>query len=654
MRERDPSPTASFFGPRGALSRALPAYEERPAQRELADAAHEVLRDGGTLLAEAGTGTGKTLAYLLPAVELGRRVVVSTGTKNLQQQLVDKDIPILARALGRDLNVAVMKGRANYLCLLRFGSFAKAGSFRHLEEIPMFRAVEDWAPATDTGDRAEIEDLPDGVSFWREISAASENCIGQACTDFDACWVTRMRQRALEADIVVVNHHLLCADLAVKESSYGAVIPEYDTLIVDEAHLLEDVATQYFGQALSVHRFEDLCRDVERELTAARLDARELRVEVEAVRRRAEGFFRLLAGERGQRLREGWMNARLAEEAGALLMRLDGLKTAILAQPERPEALNGLALRTQEINDRARFLMQAEDDAHVYFVESRGRTEILRATPIDVSSLLRELLFAQVRSVVLTSATLAVDGGFAYLRERLGLTPTRELTLASPFDFARQAVLYVPREMPEPQSPAFARAAARQVRELLDISRGRAFVLFTSYANLNAVAEQLAGDVPYPLLMQGEAPKPVLLDLFRRTENAVLLATSSFWQGVDVVGEQLSCVIIDKLPFASPADPVVGARIDRLRHRGGNPFADYQVPGAVLTLKQGLGRLIRSAADRGILAILDSRLLSRGYGRRFLESLPPARLVHELDDVRAFFAGWSPPAVETAREAGGR
>jgi ATP-dependent DNA helicase DinG len=652
--ERLPSAGARFFGPRGALSRVLPGYEERPAQQQLADAAREVLTEGGTLLAEAGTGTGKTLAYLLPAVELGRRVVVSTGTKNLQEQLVNKDIPILARALGRDLNVAVMKGRANYLCLLRFGSFTKAGSFRRLEEIPLFRAVEDWAPATDTGDRAEIEDLPDGVDFWREISAGSENCIGQSCTEFDACWITRMRQRALEADIVVVNHHLLCADLAVKESSYGAVIPEYDTLIVDEAHLLEDVATQYFGKALSVHRFDDLCRDVERELGAARLDARDVRAEVEAVRHRAEGFFRLLTLEKGQRLREGWMSARTAEEAGALLSRLEGLKISIQAMTERPEPLNALTLRVQEIQERARFLVAAEDDTHVYFVESRGRTVVLRATPIDVSGLLQELLFDEVRSVVLTSATLAVDGGFSYLRERLGLRPTRELTLASPFDFTSQAVLYVPRNVPEPQSPAFVDAAAREVRELLDISRGRAFVLFTSYANLNAVAERLAGEVPYPLLLQGEAPKPILLDLFRKTPNAVLLATSSFWQGVDVVGEQLSCVIIDKLPFASPADPVVSARIDRLRNRGGNPFADYQVPGAILTLKQGLGRLIRSAADRGILAVLDSRLVTRSYGRRFLDSLPPAQLVHHLAEVRAFFARESRAAPAAAQEADGR
>jgi ATP-dependent DNA helicase DinG len=639
LRERVAARAVPFFGSRGALARALPGYEERRAQQELAEAARDVLTHGGALLAEAGTGTGKTLAYLLPAVELGRRVVVSTGTKNLQEQLVNKDLPILARALGRDLNVALMKGRANYLCTLRYRSFAQAGSFRRLDEIPLFRAVEDWAPATDTGDRSEIEDLPDNVDFWREISAGSENCIGQSCSDFDTCWVTRMRQRALEADVVVVNHHLLCADLAVKESSFGAVIPEYDTLIVDEAHLLEDVATQYFGQQLSVHRFDDLCRDVERELKAARVDGREVLQQVESLRHRADGFFRLLAQEKGLRLRPRWMSPRIAEEASALVTRLAGLKTTILAMPERPEPLSALANRTGDVEARTRFLCAAEEDSHVYFVETRGRTTILRATPIDVSSVLQEQLFGAVRSVVLTSATLAVDGGFAYVKERLGVVPTRELTLASPFDFRRQAVLYVPRDMPEPQAPGFVRAAAEEIRGLLEISEGRAFVLFTSYANLNAVAGELAGRLPYPLLLQGEAPKPALLDMFRRTPNAVLLATSAFWQGVDVVGDQLSCVIIDKLPFASPADPVVAARIDRLRNRGGNAFDDYQVPGAVLMLKQGLGRLIRSAADRGILAVLDSRLVARSYGRRFLASLPPARLVHDREDVRAFFGG---------------
>ena len=622
--------STDFFGPRGLLARALPTYEERPAQARLSSAVARVLTEGGLLLAEAGTGTGKTLAYLLPAVELGRRVVVSTGTKNLQEQLLGKDIPLLARALGRDLSVAVMKGRGNYLCLLRYRSFGQAGSFRRLDEIPLFRAVEAWAPRTETGDRGEVEDLPDAADFWREISASSENCIGQACPDFDPCWVTRMRQRALEADLVVVNHHLLCADLAVKDSSYGAVIPEYDTVILDEAHLLEDVATQYFGIQVSSHRVEDLCRDVERELKAARLDARDVHAELDAVRHRAEGFFRVIAAGRGQRLKAGWMPPRVAEQAGALTERLEGLRTALLAIPDRPDPLASLAARAQGLARDLTFVLGAEDEGHVSFVEMRGRGTFLRAMPIDVSERLRDLLFDRVRAAVLTSATLAVDGGFDYLKARLGLETTDELRLASPFDYAEQALLYVPRRMPEPSSPLFVERAADEVARLLEVSRGRAFVLFTSYANMNAVAERLASRVKYPLLVQGEAPKPVLLETFRNTPGAVLLATTSFWQGVDVVGEQLSCVIVDKLPFASPGDPVVQARIDRLRNQGGNPFQDYQVPVAVLMLKQGLGRLIRSSTDRGILAVLDSRLVERPYGRRFLESLPPARLVHDL------------------------
>jgi ATP-dependent DNA helicase DinG len=627
---------ASFFGPGGPLSRALEGFEARPSQERFSEAVERTLRDGGVLLAEAGTGTGKTLAYLLPAVELGRRVVVSTGTKNLQEQLVTKDIPLLARALGRDLSVAVMKGRGNYLCLLRARSFAEAGSFKRLDEIPLFRAVEAWAPTTATGDRGEVTDLPDTAEFWREISAASENCIGQSCSDFDACWVTEMRRRALEADIVVVNHHLLCADLAVRDGSYGEVIPPYDTVILDEAHLLEDVATQYFGVTVSSHRFEDLCRDVERELSAAKLDAREVRSEAETLRHRADRFFRALSMGRGQKLAPDWMTSRMTEESDALLMRLQGLKTAILALPERPEALNALAGRAHALSEEVGFVLQAEQESHVYFVETRGRGVFLKATPIDVSSMLQELLFDRVRAAVLTSATLAVDGGFEYLRSRLGLESSDELLLASPFDFAEQAVLYVPRGMPEPRAAAFVDRAAEEIVSLLEESRGRAFVLFTSHANMNAVAERVAGEIDFPLLIQGEAPKPVLLETFKRTPGAVLFATSSFWQGVDVVGEQLSCVIIDKLPFASPGDPVVSARIDRLRNRGGNPFGEYQVPVAILSLKQGLGRLIRSRADRGILAILDSRLVEKSYGSRFLESLPPARLVHDRAALRGF------------------
>jgi ATP-dependent DNA helicase DinG len=628
---------STFFSPRGPLARVLHGYEERPAQARLAAAVAGVLSDGGTLLAEAGTGTGKTLAYLLPAAELGRRVVISTGTRNLQEQLLGKDIPILARALGRDLNVAVMKGRGNYLCLMRFRSFAQAGSFRRLDELPVFRAVEAWAPRTETGDRGEIDDLPDSVDFWREISASSENCIGASCSDFGDCWVTQMRQRALEADLIVVNHHLLCADLAVKDSGYGEVIPDYDTLVLDEAHLLEDVATQYFGLVVSSHRLDDLGRDVDRELAAARLDAPDARAERDALRDRAQALFAAVGvTTRGRRLGRGWMSARVEEQANAVLTRLEGLRTALLAITDRPEPVTAVAARAATLREELAFVLAAEDDSHVYLVEARGRGVALRATPIDVSARLRASLFDRMRSVVLTSATLAVDGGFDYLRERLGIDSSDELLLASPFDFHRQAILYVPRRMPDPQSPAFVPRAAEEIVRLLRLSRGRAFVLFTSYANMHAVAERIAGELPYPLLVQGEAPRGALLDTFRRTPGAVLLATASFWQGVDVAGEQLSCVIIDKLPFASPSDPVVEARIDRIKTRGGNAFVDYQVPVAILMLKQGLGRLIRSASDRGILAVLDSRLVERAYGRRFLESLPPARLVHDLAEVEEF------------------
>jgi ATP-dependent DNA helicase DinG len=630
-------PAVPFFGPGGLLARALPGYEPRPAQEDLSAAVERTLRKGGVLLAEAGTGTGKTLAYLLPAVELGGRVVISTGTKNLQEQLLLKDIPLLAQALGRDVNVAVMKGRGNYLCKLRFASFEQAGSFTRFEEIPLFRAVESWALETRTGDRGEVADLPDSVGFWREISASSENCIGQACSEFDACFVTTMRQRALEAEIIVVNHHLLCADLAVKDSSYGEVIPSYDALILDEAHLLEDVATQYFGVQSSSHRVEDLCRDAERELKAAKMDGREVLSEVDQIRYRADRLFAHLRGGAGHRLVRGWMTSKVAEESEALLTRLEGLRTAILAIPERTEALEGVALRAQGVGQELGFVMRAEEDSHVYFIEARGKGVFLKATPIDVSSMLKELLFDRVRAAVLTSATLAVDGGFSYLKTRLGIESAAELLLSSPFDFASQAILYVPRHMPDPGTPRFVDRAAEQVKEILSRSRGRAFVLFTSYANMNAVAERLAGAIPFPILIQGEAPKAVLLETFRSTPGAVLLATASFWQGVDVVGEQLSCVVIDKLPFASPGDPVVAARIDRLRNQGGNPFGEYQVPVAILALKQGLGRLIRSQSDRGVLAILDSRLVERSYGDRFLKSLPPARLVHDLDEVERFF-----------------
>lgn len=630
---------ANFFGKGGRLASVFPSYEERISQQQLCLAIAETITNGGILLAEAGTGTGKTVAYLVPAIAAGKRVVISTGTKNLQDQLVEKDIPLVAEALGRDVNVALMKGRGNYLCRLRFASFQTSGQFQKMDEIPLFRIVEEWSQDTVSGDRAEIDGLPDSVNFWREIAATSENCIGQKCAEYQRCFVTEMRKRGAEADIIVVNHHLLVADLAIRENDYGEVIPAYDVLILDEAHTLEAAATQHFGAQVSWNRTEELCRDVERELAAARMNSPEVLAEVANLRNRAERFFKLLSREAGRRLRAKWVTSALEQDASGFALRLEGLKTALAVLPDRPEPLRALEGRAMELRDHLLFILKAEDHTHVYFAEARGRNVSLRATPIDVSRILKEKLFDQLFGAVLTSATLTVDKNFSYIRSRLGIEGehTADLALESPFDYSKQAVLYLPPGVPDPRESGFIDRAVDEIAQIVEITEGRAFVLFTSYANLQAAAERLASRIPYPILVQGEESRARLLQLFKKKKNPVLLATSSFWQGVDVAGDQLSAVIIDKLPFASPSEPVVAARIEQINAQGGNAFSDYQVPEAVLMLKQGLGRLIRTASDRGILAILDSRLTTKGYGKRFLGSLPPARQVTSMEQVREFF-----------------
>jgi ATP-dependent DNA helicase DinG len=636
----------AVFSEEGPLARELPLYEPRQGQRAMAVAVAEALTDGGVLLAEAGTGTGKTLAYLVPAILSGHRVLVSTGTKNLQEQIYFKDLPVLERALAVRFTATYMKGRANYLCLHRLQHARGQSPSAELEQLAH------WAETSDTGDRAELEDLPEHSPLWNDVAATAETCLGSDCPQFQECFVTRMRQRAAASDLVIVNHHLLCADAAVRQSSYGEVIPTCHYAVVDEAHQLEDVATQYFGIAVSNYRLDDVGRDVERVLNAGVIadDDAAIRRQLRRVDDHARAFFgglmlaRTSRAATGERLRIGpdWYGDIL-NDGLALVSALDGLEGVLqlaangLTNPDAGEDVLSLARRAAEIRDQLRFLMAASDPHHVYFIETRGRGVFLRAAPIDVADILQEVLFGRMRATILTSATLAVEGSFEYVRTRLGVTKAAEIAIPSEFDYRAQAVLYLPRRMPPPKSPEFGDAVARETLEILRRTRGRAFVLFTSYGVLRAVQDKVAPVLPYPLLVQGDAPRSVLLQRFRATPHSVLLATASFWQGVDVAGEQLSCVIIDKLPFASPADPITAARVEAITADGGDAFQDYQVPLAVLTMLQGLGRLIRHRNDRGVLAVLDPRLRTMAYGRRFLDSFPPAPVTHDLRDVERFF-----------------
>jgi ATP-dependent DNA helicase DinG len=640
------------------LSRALPDYEPREGQVEMATHVADVFENGGVLLAEAGTGTGKTLAYLVPAILSRQRVLVSTGTKNLQEQIYFKDIPTLRKALDVPFTATYMKGRANYLCLHRLDQLNERNNpLSHDVFLPVIR---EWSTRTDTGDRAELEDLPEDLPVWSELAATAEACIGNECPRYDECFVTRMRQRAAASDVVIVNHHLLCADAAVRQNAFGEVIPACTHAVVDEAHQLEDVATQYFGFSISTYRLEDYARDVERFIRSGAVSTRsvqeDLQKGVDRLRDHARSFFAELAyahrtnerarGEERVRATDGSL-AHTREVAAYLAGALDLLESGLaLLKPAADQQEHegsrtdsaALARRAGEIRDELRFLLRAGDPAYVYFVEFRGKGVFLRASPIDVSEIVRDLLLDRMQATVLTSATLTVDGAFDYVRARLGISGADEIQLASEFDYASQALLYLPTRMPDPRSPDFSIAAGRQVVELLRRSRGRAFVLFTSYSSLRAVQAVAEMALDYPMLVQGSAPRSQLLRQFRETPNCVLFATSSFWQGVDVVGEALSCVIVDKLPFASPADPITAARIEAIRARGGEPFDEYQVPLAILALQQGLGRLIRHRKDRGVLAVLDPRMRTKGYGRRFIASVPPAPVVHDLDAVEGFFS----------------
>jgi ATP-dependent DNA helicase DinG len=636
-----------FFAPGGVLSRSSLPYEFRRGQLEMAQAVERALEENRHLIVEAGTGTGKTLAYLLPALRSGRRVIISTGTKNLQEQLFFKDVPFLESLLG-PLRVCYMKGRANYLCRHKLYALRTQPILSGLEEISQYQAIAEWEKTTETGDRAEIDDLPETSQLWAKLDARSDACLGQSCADYERCFITEMRRKAAESDVVIVNHHLFFADLAIKQQAKAApdagVLPEAGIVIFDEAHELEDVASSYFGISLSNIRFEELARDLETMLRAKQALNTGITSAAQTMRERARMFFAALprgSGKDGRMPflgREEFLETQGDLYLGVLnaLHRLEGELERVRGVEEAPP----LRKRTADVREHLKFLLEADDKNTVFWLERRGGKSMstyLQATPIDVSELLGGLLFENFPSVVLTSATLTVQGGFSHIRKRLGLRDARELVVPSHFRYGEQALLYLPPEMPDPRDPNFQEEAAKRIRRMLDITQGRAFCLFTSYQQMHDLYDRLLVEVGYPLLLQGTAPRKALLEEFRTTPNAVLFGTSSFWQGVDVQGEALSCVIVDRLPFAVPTDPVVQARMRAIEETGRSPFFEYQVPSAVITLKQGFGRLIRSLEDRGVLMLLDPRIQRQRYGRVFLESLPPYRVTQDITTVEAFF-----------------
>ena len=621
-----------FFGPGGILEQKLGDYEFRPSQIRMAEAVYKALDSQNHAIIEAGTGTGKTIAYLLPALLHGRRILVSTGTKTLQDQIFYKDIPLLESIIERPIRAAYLKGRSNYLCRLKLEAAHSEGLFT-LKELPPFKKILEWAQTTETGDRSELGADGEDADLWGRLDARRERCIGSKCVDFDRCYLTLMRQKAMEADIVIVNHHLFFADLSIRKSENAVgILPDYSAVIFDEAHELEDIATEYFGFHVSNYRIAELVGDAKR--LAEKSNTANLE-DLSGVQRASDYFFNTLAllGD-GRHLVPNFQGL---EGMDSLIGALREAGHAIKNQRDSSGMWETLERRAGELVSELDLFRSGTLENYVSWIERRGRGVFLEACPVDVSGMLRERLFERVPALVLTSATLTVAESFAYFRQRIGMDEGRELSLSTEFDVRSQTMLYVPKGMPDYRHPSYLNRATQEICSILKASHGRAFVLFTSYQQMMAVYELVSKEVPYPCLLQSRnAGKSRLLDEFKITPHAVLFATSSFWQGIDVKGEALSAVIIDKLPFQVPSDPLVSARMARVEREGGNAFSDYQVPHAILRLKQGLGRLIRSKSDRGVLSILDNRLSTKGYGKLFMASLPDYAVTDSVEDLVEF------------------
>jgi ATP-dependent DNA helicase DinG len=634
-----------LLGADGPFARLLQGFAPRRQQQEMARTVAEALEGGQVLVTEAGTGTGKTFAYLVPALLSGRKVVISTGTRHLQDQLFHRDLPLVRRALDVPLRAALLKGRANYLCRYRLQQHLAAGRFRSREQAAEATAIRDWAGRTRSGDVAELTGIAEESRIWPLVTSTADNCLGQECPDYGDCFLVRARRQAQAVDLLVVNHHLLFADMALRDSGFGELLPDAEAWIVDEAHQVPEIAGRFFGDTLSTHQLLGLARDTVAAQLSEAPDSAALR-DLAAGLEKGVADLRLALGEGERRAAWSALFGRTAatDALNALHDALAALGATLEAEAGRGKGLESCARRAADSAGLLELLGEEVDGA-VRWVQTYPRGFVLNRTPLEIAEPLQQQMARYPGAWIFTSATLAVGDSFSHYTGRLGLDTAATHRWESPFDFARQALLYVPRGLPDPRDPAYGEGVLAVARPLIEASGGRCFLLFTSHRALREAAARLADDLRYPLLVQGEAPRAELLERFRTLGNAVLLGTSSFWEGVDVRGEALSCVIIDKLPFAAPDDPVLQARGDALRATGGNPFLEQQLPNAVIALKQGVGRLIRDVDDRGVLAICDPRLFSKSYGRKFLASLPPMPVTRDAAAAARFFAADPPSAA---------
>ena len=623
----------------GPLAQWVDGYAARPQQLEMAQDIANAIETGESLVCEAGTGTGKTLAYLIPALLARRKVIISTGTRNLQDQLFDRDLPLVRKALQSTVSTALLKGRANYLCLHRAQLAEEQGAGLDRTSMGLLSSLRQWGNQTVDGDLAGFPELPEESRLRGLVTSTAENCLGQDCAHIDRCFVFRARKCAQEADVTVVNHHLFLSDLGLRGRGYGELLPDMDVVIFDEAHQLPELASQFFTTSVTSHQWFEFLQDTRAAYLKEAADLPEFINRLDAVDTGLRALRLTLGTEDGSR---AWRDLRdqapVQSAMMALLDAAEAVRVVLENFAARGRMLDNCFRRQTELLNMLSAFQDGSDPRSVQWLELRGRGFLLHQTPLEVAGPFREGLNPETHPCIFTSATLSVRGDFSHFTARLGLQQVPARGWPSPFDFRRQAMLYIPPDMPDPRTEGYTERVVEAAVPVLQLTRGRAFLLFTSYRALHLATPLVRAALSYPVLVQGDAPRTELLDRFRKTPHAVLLGTSSFWEGVDVRGQSLSCVIIDKLPFAAPDDPVLQARLRKLEEEGGNPFMDYQMPEAIISLRQGIGRLIRDEHDFGVLMICDPRLLSKPYGKVFLRSLPDMQRVRELDSVEKFLA----------------